>query len=64
MNEHVVKGIPDHCLLTFKRKKQELRNVTFQGQIWEGVLTENDWHLILLKSINNTYVKICLTLAK
>ena len=42
MNEHVVKGIPDHCLLTFKRKKQELRNVTFQGQIWEGVLTEND----------------------
>ena len=42
MNEHVVKLIPDHCLLTFKRKEQELRNVTFQGQILAGVFTEND----------------------
>ena len=42
MNKHVVKGIPHHCLLTFKRKKQELRNITSQGQILAGVLTEND----------------------
>ena len=42
MNEHIVKGIPDHCVLAFKRKKQELRNVTLQDQLLAGVLTEND----------------------